>query len=88
MVEVSAFTSTFIAQHLHVTPSTKVHSEERLVVGDGMRSVFALEVDEASGAIIADQRDMATHQVTALHGIQDVGQGVIIADVSLNLKRC
>jgi hypothetical protein len=53
-----------------------------------MRSVFALEVDEASGAIIADQRDMATHQVTALHGIQDVGQGVIIADVSLGHKRC
>lgn len=79
--EVSNFASMFIAQHLYVTPVSKLHAEERLVVGDGMRSIFVLEVDDGSGMIYADQRDLATHQVMALEGIQDGGQGVIIADV-------
>ena len=46
-----------------------------------MRSIFVLEVDESSGEIFGDQRDMATHSVTALEGIRDGGDGVIIADV-------
>lgn len=79
--EVSHFASTFIAQHLYIAPVSKLHAEERLVVGDGMRSIFVLEVDDGSGMIYADQRDLATHQVMALEGVQDGGQGVIIADV-------
>ena len=51
-----------------------------------MRSVFVLEVDEGSGMILSDQRDMATHQVTALERVQDGGEGVFIADVSLVTK--
>lgn len=82
LTEISIFASAFIAQHLHIAPRTKIHNEERLVVGDGMRSVFVLDVDEASGKIFGDQRDMATHSVTALEGIRDGGDGVVIADVS------
>lgn len=50
-----------------------------------MRSIFVLEVDEGSGAIFADQRDMATHSVAAMDGIQDQGEGMIIADVRFPL---
>ncbi len=81
LIELSAFSSAFIAQHLHVAARSKLHNEERLVVGDGMRSVFVLEVDEETANIYGDQRDMATHSVTALEGIRDGGDGVVIADV-------
>jgi hypothetical protein len=47
-----------------------------------MRSVLMLEVDDESGMIYGDDRDMATHQVVALAGIKDRGQGVVVADVS------
>jgi hypothetical protein len=47
-----------------------------------MRSIFALEVDDESGTIYADQRDLATYQVMGLEGIHDNGQSVILADVS------
>ena len=60
---------------------SKLHNQDRLVVGDGMRSVFVLEVDDESGMIFGDQRDMATHSVTALECIRDGGDGVVIADV-------
>lgn len=81
LTELSNFSSIFIAQHLYVAPRSKLHNEDRLVVGDGMRSVFTLDVDEESGKIFGDQRDMATHSVTALEGIRDGGEGVVIADV-------
>ena len=85
IIELSAFSSTFVAQHLHVASRSKLHNEDRLVLGDGMRSVSVLDVDEASGKIFGDQRDMATHSVTALEGIRDGGEGVVIADVYLLL---
>lgn len=47
-----------------------------------MRSIFVLEVDDESGMIYGDQRDLATHQVMALEGVRDGGQSVIISDVS------
>ena len=49
-----------------------------------MRSIFVLEVDDGSGMVYADQRDLATHQVMALEGVQDGtgGHSVIISDVS------
>jgi len=84
--EVSHFASAFIAQHLYVSPPTKLHAEDRLVVGDGMRSIFVLEVDEGSGVVYADQRDLATHQVMALHGVRDGGQSVLISDASLRAR--
>ncbi len=84
LIELSAFSSAFITQYLHVASRSKLHNEDRLVVGDGMRSVFVLDVDEASGKIFGDQRDMATHSVTALEGIRDGGDGVVIADVGLH----
>lgn len=47
-----------------------------------MRSVFVLDVDEGSGLIYGDQRDMATHCVLGMEGIKDGGTGVVISDVS------
>ena len=84
--EVSTFSSVFVAQYLHIAPRSKLHSEDRLVIADGMRSVFALDVDEGSGKIYGDQRDMATHSVTALEGLRDGGDGVVIADVGSRLS--
>lgn len=75
LIELSAFASTFIAQHLS-------RVGDRLVVGDGMRSVFILDVDDGSGQIFGDQRDMATHSVMAMEGVKDGGEGVVISDVS------
>ncbi|ORY34709.1 CPSF A subunit region-domain-containing protein [Naematelia encephala] len=81
--ELSSMSSAFIARHLHVAPKSKLYPEDRLVVGDGMRSIFVLDVDEANGMFLGDQRDLATHCVTALEGIS--GDGVIIADGYTNL---
>ncbi|WVQ78968.1 hypothetical protein IAT38_001060 [Cryptococcus sp. DSM 104549] len=85
--EASAFFSVFVASHLAVVPKppTLLPSEDRLVLGDGMRSVMVLDVDEASGAIFDDQRDMATHGVVALGRVRDAGEGVVIADGHSNL---
>ncbi|KAK4684331.1 hypothetical protein P7C73_g5851, partial [Tremellales sp. Uapishka_1] len=83
--EVASWSSAFIALHLSITPKSGSHTEDRLVVGDGMRSIFVLTVDEGSGQIYVDQRDMATHSVVALGGVQDQGPGVIIADIHSNL---
>lgn len=60
--------------------------EERLVVGDGMRSISVLDVDPKTGAIYRETRDMATHSVAGLGGVRDGGQGVIISDVSLRVS--
>jgi DNA damage-binding protein 1 len=51
-------------------------------VGDGMRSVFVLDVDEGNGVIHGDQRDMGTCQVLGMEGVKDGGEGVVVADVS------
>jgi DNA damage-binding protein 1 len=117
LTEKHTFSSTFIAQHLHVLPpapaaprtgaaaaqamaagggdvdmedmgvtatSSPVEEvlEERLVVGDGMRSISVLDVDPKTGAIYRETRDMATHSVAGLGGVKDGGEGVIISDVS------
>jgi DNA damage-binding protein 1 len=84
LTELSTFSSTFIAQSLFTAPPSKHQAEEKLIVGDGMRSVLMLEIDDESGMIYGDDRDMATHQVVALAGIKDRGQGLVVADVSLN----
>ena len=81
----SEFSSVFVAQHLHIAPHSKLYNQDRLVVGDGMRSIFILEVDEESGMVFGEQRDMATHSVTALEGVRDGGEGVVIADVSYRI---
>lgn len=83
LTEVSNFASTFVAQSLCTAPPSKHKAEEALIVGDGMRSILVLDVDEASGKIYGDDRDMATHQVSTLSGISDQGSGVVVADVSL-----
>jgi DNA damage-binding protein 1 len=83
LTELSTFSSTFIAQSLFTAPPSKHQAEEKLIVGDGMRSVLMLEIDDESGMIYGDDRDMATHQVVALAGIKDRGQGLVVADVCL-----
>lgn len=82
--EASNFSAAFIASHLRVAPKGKHCSHDRLVLGDGMRSIFVLDVDEA-GVVYADQRDMATHQVMSLEHVMDGGDGVIISDGYSNL---
>jgi len=81
LVQISSWASTFIAQHLRLTPKSKLHPEDRLVVGDGMRSISVLEVNEESGAIFSYDKDMATHSVMGLERIRDRGESVVIADV-------
>lgn len=81
LVEVSSFASTFIAQSLCTSPPSRQKTEETLIVGDGMRSILILDVDEESGKIWGDDRDMATHQVSTLSNIYDQGPGVVVADV-------
>lgn len=81
--QVSSFGSMFLASHLHIATSPDGYSDgDRLVIGDGLRSVFVLSVDPESGEIESDQRDMATHRVMRLAGVRDGGESVIIADVS------
>lgn len=86
--ELSSFSSTFIAHSLFTAPPSKYQAEEKLIVGDGMRSVLMLEIDDESGMIYGDDRDMATHQVVALAGVKDRGQGVVVADVSESHIHC
>jgi DNA damage-binding protein 1 len=82
LTELSRFSSTFVAQCLYTAPPWKHQAQEKLVVGDGMRSIIVLEIDDESGAIFSDQRDMATHQVSTMSSVKDRGQGTVIADVS------
>ncbi|KAL7425176.1 hypothetical protein Q5752_000864 [Cryptotrichosporon argae] len=60
-------------------------TEDRLLVGDGMRSVFVVEVDEESGQIIGDLRDLSTHGVRALDVVADGGQAVVVVDQFSNI---
>ncbi|WVF68077.1 hypothetical protein IAT40_002840 [Kwoniella sp. CBS 6097] len=83
--DVSSFSSAFLASHLSVSPKSAVHREDRLIVGDGMRSVIVLSIDEGDGKIYDDQRDMATHSVVAMEKIADGGDGVVIADGHSNI---
>ncbi|WWC92848.1 uncharacterized protein L201_007809 [Kwoniella dendrophila CBS 6074] len=89
LTEISSFTSAFLASHLTVTPASKANTsitpEDRLVLGDGMRSIIVLSIDEADGKIYDDTRDLATHQVTAMGRIQDGGEGIVISDGYSNI---
>ncbi|WWD20338.1 hypothetical protein CI109_104814 [Kwoniella shandongensis] len=85
LTEISSFSSAFIASHLTVTPKSKLASEDRLVLGDGMRSIIILEVDEGNGKVYDDQRDLATHSVVAMERVTDGGEGVVIADGHSNV---
>ena len=80
---VSTFPSVFVAQSLFVASASKLHSDDRLIVGDGMRSVLSLEIDRDTGDINGDRRDMATHGIVAMQGVKDGGQAVVVADVCL-----
>nr|XP_018260261.1 uncharacterized protein I303_07178 [Kwoniella dejecticola CBS 10117]OBR82419.1 hypothetical protein I303_07178 [Kwoniella dejecticola CBS 10117] len=86
LVETSSFTSAFLASHLTVTPATtsttgsNLTAEDRLVLGDGLRSIIVLSVDEGDGKIYDDTRDLATHAVNAMGPVTDDGEGVIIGD--------
>lgn len=79
--QVSSFASIFIAADLYMLPPTKFKDEECLVVGDGMRSIIVLDIDEESGIIHDDDRNMATHQVRTMTGISDQGPAMVVADV-------
>lgn len=79
--EVSTFSSTFVAHSLCTSPPSKQRKEDTLIVGDGLRSILALDIDEQTGKIYSDDRDMATHQVSTLSSINDQGPGVVVADV-------
>ena len=87
LVEVSSFSSTFVAQSLCISPPSKQKAEETLIVGDGLRSVLILDVDEETGKIWSDDRDMATHQVSTLSTITDQGPGVVVADVCIYINK-
>ncbi|EIW71360.1 hypothetical protein TREMEDRAFT_71141 [Tremella mesenterica DSM 1558] len=86
LIPTSRFASAFVAKSLVVAPPDKLHPEERLVVGDGMRSIFVLDIDEGTGMIMGDERDMATHSVMAMEGLRDGGQAVIVADAHSNIS--
>lgn len=49
-----------------------------------MRSICVLELAE-DGTVAFEKRDMATHRVQAMDGVNDGGNGVVISDVSLEL---
>ncbi|WVW86882.1 hypothetical protein I302_108937 [Kwoniella bestiolae CBS 10118] len=84
LTEVSSFSSAFLASHLTVVPSD-IDGEDRLVLGDGMRSIIVLSVDEGSGKVYDDTRDMATHQVSAMGRVRDGGEGVVVGDGYSNI---
>ena len=81
LVEVSTFVSAFVPEHLSIAPASKSCPDDRLVVGDGMRSIFVLDINEGSGRIEGEQKDLVTHSVTAMGSIRDGGDGIVIADV-------
>nr|XP_019009308.1 uncharacterized protein I206_05956 [Kwoniella pini CBS 10737]OCF48089.1 hypothetical protein I206_05956 [Kwoniella pini CBS 10737] len=89
LVETSSFTSAFLASHLIVIPasntSSNVTPEDRLVLGDGLRSIIVLSIDEGDGNIYDDTRDLATHTVNTMGRVRDNGEGVIIGDGHNNI---
>lgn len=80
--ETASFTFSFEAHYLDVL---KDNERELLVLGDAMRSIIVLEVDEESGEIRSDQRDMAPHSVRALGTVRDGAQDVILTDEHANI---
>lgn len=82
--ETSTWGSAFVAEHLSLAPPDEGSSESSatLLVGDSMRSVSTLYVNDL-GIIGDEKRDLSTHWVTGLHPIKDGGKAAIISDVSL-----
>lgn len=80
--ETAAFTFSFEAHYLSVL---RDGSKELLVLGDAMRSIIVLEIDEESGEIRSDQRDMAPHSVRSLGTVRDGARDVILTDENANL---
>lgn len=81
--ETAQFTFAFEAHYLDVL---KQDSKEMLVLGDAMRSIIVLEIDEESGEIRSDQRDMAPHAVRTLGTVRDAGaEDVIFTDEHSNI---
>jgi len=78
LVETAKCTFAFEADFLAVSHAP---DGDRLVIGDAMRSILVLDVDERDGYIKWDQRDMSSHSVRALCQVRDDGPGVIISDV-------
>lgn len=61
---------------------TSIMEPDYLVVGDGMRSIILLRIDEDSGKITAAHRDMAALSVRGIEVLSnDYGQ-LLVADVS------
>ncbi|ODN74495.1 hypothetical protein L202_06876 [Cryptococcus amylolentus CBS 6039] len=85
LTRVASWASAFVISHLAVIPPFGSREDGDLIVGDGMRSVIVLQVDEGSGKIYDDERDMATHGVVALGRVQDGGEGIVIADSHANI---
>ncbi|OWZ42004.1 DNA damage-binding protein 1 [Cryptococcus neoformans C23] len=83
--ETSSWASAYVISSLSVLPPSLMRPEGALIVGDGMRSVIVLNVDEGDGMIYDDERNMATHGVTALGLLKDKGDGVVISDAHSNL---
>lgn len=80
--ETASFTFAFEAHHLSVL---RQDGNELLVLGDAMRSIIVLEIDDESGEIRADHRDMAPHAVRALGTVKDGRTDVILTDGNANL---
>lgn len=80
--ETSSWASAYVISSLSVLPPSHIRPEGALIVGDGMRSVIVLNVDEGDGMIYDDERNMATHGVAALGLLKDKGDAVVVSDVS------
>ncbi|KAE8541647.1 hypothetical protein D1P53_001817 [Cryptococcus gattii VGV] len=83
--ETSSWASAYVISSLSVLPPSHIRPEGALIVGDGMRSVIVLNVDEGDGMIYDDERNMATHGVTALGLLKDKGDAVVVSDAHSNL---
>lgn len=83
--ETSTWGSAFVAEHLSLAPADEgsLETAATLLVGDSMRSVSTLYVNEL-GVIGNEKRDLSTHWVTGLHPVRDGGKAAIISDVGAN----
>lgn len=85
LAEVSSFSNAFEPRYLATLGES--WSRDRLVVGDGMRSIIVLEISEGSGESFNSSRDMSAHSVRALGTMSDTEHDVVISDVSAHLIR-
>ncbi|CAK9784030.1 hypothetical protein CC85DRAFT_281947 [Cutaneotrichosporon oleaginosum] len=84
--ETASFTFAFEAHHLTVLH--KDFMRELLILGDAMRSIIVIELDNSSGEIFRDARDMSPHAVRALGTVGNLtndDRHIILADGNGNL---